>query len=235
MLPRRVGGIVGTLRRTTGSRNIRGRIGGEPVVAWLALVTVAFVLVTAGVIVLARSSTARWEQAKRASVVPRRDGVDAPGRPGGSAAWLAGAVVRRVAAGRRGQASPRASGSAVTGGRGRLVALLGSPVRSLRSLFRGVVSWPPLNVLRRSRAAEDHGTASPLDDGPPAAAPPAQDDAGADPAAGGHDVAGHGSRLSLRRISRRGRRRAPRFWHRQERVGDRHTVDTERDESSSAR
>lgn len=62
-----VGGIVRTLLRTTGSRNIRGCIGGGPVVMGLTLTVVGFLVATVLVTVLARSSTARWERARRAA------------------------------------------------------------------------------------------------------------------------------------------------------------------------
>ena len=52
---------------TTGSRNTCGRTGGEPVVLWLTVTAVAFLVATALVIALARGSTARWEREKRAA------------------------------------------------------------------------------------------------------------------------------------------------------------------------
>ena len=70
-----VGGIVSTLLRTTGSRNIRGRTGGGPVVLWLTLTVVGSLVATALAIALARSSTARWEQEKRAARAARRASV----------------------------------------------------------------------------------------------------------------------------------------------------------------
>jgi hypothetical protein len=66
---------------------------------WLTLIGVGFLVVTATVVVLARASTAQWEQDKRAHVAARHDG-SAPRKPlAGSARRLSGARIRtRVAA-----------------------------------------------------------------------------------------------------------------------------------------
>lgn len=90
--------------RTTGSRNIRSRIGGGPDVWWPVVAVVGFLCTTAVVIALARSSTARWEREKRAARAARREAV-APPTPAGVAARLRGTLVRGTAAARHGAAS----------------------------------------------------------------------------------------------------------------------------------
>ena len=90
---------------------------------WLSVTAVGFLLVTALVIWLARTSTARWEREKRAARAPRHDAGAEPA-PAGAAArlrraleWATGAV-------------PRITGS--TSGRVRQVAgVLTTPKRLL--------------------------------------------------------------------------------------------------------
>jgi hypothetical protein len=62
---------------------------------WPALIVVGFFLMTALVIALARSSTARWERDRRAARAPWPDGVAPP--PAGAAPWLRARLVRTAA------------------------------------------------------------------------------------------------------------------------------------------
>src|SRR5688572_22168109 len=85
------------LLRTTETRNFRGRTGGGPAVVALTLIALAFVVVTALVITMARRSTARWERAGRSARAPRRE-VIAPGAALAGDAARPGTVRRRIVA-----------------------------------------------------------------------------------------------------------------------------------------
>jgi hypothetical protein len=93
---------------------------------WLFVTAVGFLVVTALVVRLARSSTAEWEREKRVARAPQRDAAAVSPPPAGAAARLLHASVRTAAA------APRVAG-----------ALVGSLRRGL-----GVLS-PPRRLLSR--------------------------------------------------------------------------------------
>jgi hypothetical protein len=104
--------------RTTGSRNIRGRIGGWAAVVSLTLTAVGFLVMTVVVIALARSSTSRWEKARRAARAPRRK-VVAPRRARATgASRRPGAALRKAVVTIRRPAPPVPRPEAGTGGPG---------------------------------------------------------------------------------------------------------------------
>jgi hypothetical protein len=96
-----VGGIVGTQLRTTGSRNSGGGVRGWADMWWLTVDAVGFLIMTALAIALARRSTARWENEKRAARATRRSDVTPRTPPGGPTAGLRSALVRTAAAASR--------------------------------------------------------------------------------------------------------------------------------------
>ncbi len=65
---------------------------------WLISSAVGFIVVTAVVIALARSSTARWEREKRALRAPRGEAGNPAARPAGIAVRLPDPVVRTATA-----------------------------------------------------------------------------------------------------------------------------------------
>jgi hypothetical protein len=170
LLPRPVGGIVGTLLRTTGSRNTRGRIGGGLAVLSLTLIALAFVMTTALVMALARASTARWEREKRSARAPRRPAV-APRTPRtASALRFPVMIVRRAVAGLRGPASLRAPLKAVVDTVATTPKQVVSHVRPLPQLVGNVQSLIGQGLRkagwRKSRTAaalaDDDGTDVPV-------------------------------------------------------------------------
>ena len=201
--------------------------------AWVTGIVVAFLLVTVMVIVLARSSTARWERAKRATVVARRDSP--PGsRPGGSAAWLAGAVVRRVAAPRHGRASARApkqpAPGTVPGGAERV-----RPRRRISTALLGAVgSWLVGGRLLRWWTTSGQAAAPGPGDGSRGAEQLTAAGAGAVPADEGGE-GDPGARTPFRRASRSPGRRTPRFLDRREPAQDPQTLSTGGEDGSAAR
>jgi hypothetical protein len=62
--------------------------------SWVMLTAVGFLVLTALVIALARSSTARWEREKRVARVPRHPAPPPPSLPERAAQGVRGAVVR---------------------------------------------------------------------------------------------------------------------------------------------
>lgn len=103
-----------------------------PVVLLLTVTAVGFLVATAVVMALARSSTARWEREKRAARAPRREVVAPPMPPARTGVRLRGVPVRTAAAVRRIAASGRRPVRAVTGvlvaaGKGGLVSVRPSP------------------------------------------------------------------------------------------------------------
>src|SRR3954451_19191557 len=100
--------------RTTGSRNARGCIEGWVDMVWRTVEAVGFLALTVVVIALARRSTSRWEQEKRARRATRRDDVARPGPPRRAAAPLRGGEGRWGARGPlRGAARPPSAGHSV--------------------------------------------------------------------------------------------------------------------------
>jgi hypothetical protein len=120
--------------RTPGSRNVRARSGGEPVVGDVTVTVVGFVLTTTLVIVMARRSTAAWEREKRAAAVPRRPRPTSPPSSGGAADRARAVLVRGAATGLRLTRSVRTR----LGAAGRLAA---GPAERLR---------PPARALRKA-------------------------------------------------------------------------------------
>ena len=119
----------------------------------LTLIAAGFVLVTASVIALARSSTARWEQTRRAARAPRRrDDVPSPPAPG--LAGLPRRIARRVVAAARGARSAVTPLERVAGHLVRVPEQLVSRLRSVPRSVGGFRSSRPWSRLGRGRSSE---------------------------------------------------------------------------------
>ena len=181
----------------------------------LTLIVIGFLAATALVIVLARSSTARWEREKRAPVAPRYDHVRAGPGPSAGAARRAREAVRTMVTVVRDHGTVPVAVRAVAGRLVTTVREVGSRVRSSgvrpTSLLRG---W-----LRRVRAVRG-GPAGPLP------VDTAEGTSGAPvprlplPRRSGGRRAGAAGRRSFRRTSRRPHRRLREFFHRHDAVED---------------
>jgi hypothetical protein len=218
------------LLRTTETRNFRGRTGGGPSVASLTLIALAFVVVTALVITMARRSTARWERAGRAARAPRRE-VIAPGAALAGDAARPGTVRRRIVAamGRttsiraplRGLAETLVTSPKVVASRVRRFL---RPFDILRSSLRDGALGKP---RRTTRSVHDEATDEPV---------PLVQNRIREPLAVRPDgVPGAAHRTLFHRSPRRPRRRAREFLHRHHRVEDPHVLRADTDESPTAR
>ena len=177
----------------------------------LTLIAVGFLLVTAVVIALARSSTARWERDRRASVAVRADGAARRPRAPDAVLGRFGALTRARLAALRHQVSrfplgtvlARVLPKGVLRGRARV-----RPIRRLAAVLRSSLLGGTL------RWTKSRSPARPADDGAETALAPAPSRAVT--ALRAHGVAKAASRLLSRRTVRRGRRRALAFLHRNE-------------------
>jgi hypothetical protein len=169
---------------------------------WAAVSAVAFVLATAIVIGLARTSTAQWEADKRAPRAPEREPAVAPEPAGGVAARLARIRERTLVAVASGRSLVRTGGEA--GGRG-LTRVRGMVTAGRRALARR----HPIARLRRVRAALRPHTGS-----RPRPAPSAAQDAVQGDAVQGNDGAQPSRRrrrrITARLVHRHDRERSPR-------------------------
>jgi hypothetical protein len=135
------------------------RTGGWTVVWWLTVTAVAFVVATAVVMALARSSTARWEREKRAARAPRREAVAPPTPSAGTGARVRGvlsgtaAAVRRIAESGRG-AVRAVIGVLVTARKGRL--------SSVRPSSQGFGTLRKVVHRARNRSSRWLGTRAPI-------------------------------------------------------------------------
>jgi hypothetical protein len=164
------------------------------VVVWGTLTAAGFVLVTAMVIALARSSTARWEREKRSPVAPVPDAVP-PRRPlAVPAAWIPGAVARRIAGATGGSTSrvpPRAVARRILSRMHQMGRALG---RLPSSLPAAVGRWRP-SPGRSATPSLSEGTPDP-------AVPPAPRRSRGPRALRGHHLHGGAGRRLLARTSR---------------------------------
>jgi hypothetical protein len=121
------------------------------VAAVMTLTVAGFLVATALVIALARTSTARWERASRAAVAARRDDVGARTTRAGFPSPRA--VVRRVADAIRAHASLSGPGTVAASTLGTMAKRV-APVRALLRLFgrlRGSLSGERRRRVRRAR------------------------------------------------------------------------------------
>ncbi|SNR24160.1 hypothetical protein [Blastococcus mobilis] len=218
-MTRPVGGIVVSLLRTTESRNMRGRIGGV-VVSSLTLTAVGFVAVTALVIALARTSTARWEREKRLARAPRRPATPPRTPLAGMAARLSGVMARRVVAVLRNPASLRAPLRGAAGALATAPKQVASHVPSAPRWWGNARSLVGERVRRATRATGRTASSPVGDDGaetPDPLAPERSPGARAVRRAGMATAAGP---RFFRRIPRHPRRPALGFLHRHHRTGN---------------
>ena len=130
----------------------------------LTLTVVGFLLATALVILLARTSTARWERASRAPVAAHPDGVGARMTRAGLSSPPA--VVRRVVAAIRGSVSlpgPVRVAARTVGTMADRVPL----VRSLPPLMGRLRASLAGELQRRARRAQERPRTEPRPDGAP--------------------------------------------------------------------
>lgn len=200
----------------------------------LTLVTVGFLLAMAGVMALARHSTARWERDKRASVAGRADETTRRTSAAGSALGRVTAQTRAGLAALRDQASriPRVTVPARLLPTGTKHAIArGRPVRRLAGVLR---SSRVGGILRRGPWAKSPSPALPVDgDG-------ADTTLDANPSRAatvvrGNGVAKEGRRQLFRRTVPRGRRRGLPFLHRADKAHGASIPHEDRDESPAAR
>lgn len=206
---------------------------GWPAVASLTLTVVGFFVATAVVIALARTSTARWEKARRAARVPRPPVRARRRTSAGGAARGPGTVVRKVVAMIRGPASLRASlkvaGSLATAP--KQVVSRGRPFPRLFGILRSSLTRRAL----RTAGANNGSPASPVHDVADSALPLVpRRSRGARPMRR-DNVPGTVSRRLFRRKARLPRRRARGFLHRHDRAEDQHVLHGDSDESPTAR
>jgi hypothetical protein len=230
-MPCAIGWIVKQLQRTTGSRNTRGRIGGEPAVASLTLTVVGFVVVTALVIALARSSTARWERTKRAARAPRREGIVPHATLIGDVVELPGKVVR-AATGRL--VSLRTPVKKVAARLEAPAKQVVSRVRPLLRPLRILRSWLP--GRRRRQATTGSSPASPIPDDATGRSLPLVSKRSRGPRAIRRNTRARAvGRTLFRRTPRLPTRAARRFLHRHAGTDDPHVLQAYNDESPTAR
>ena len=208
------GGIVSLLARTTGSPEHPRPHRGWAAVAWVTLILVGFLLATAVVVALARTSTARWE-ARRSARAPRREVSASPGPPAADVAGLWETVVRGVV-----PASGRAAlrftplkvlaHSLVT--TPRHVASRLPPIPRPSGILR-----PALRVRRHEKASTAHINlqALPVQDDAPDTTPPVPMTSPGSQTMRRGDVPGP-PRRRFRRTPSVPRRRARSFFHRQD-------------------
>jgi hypothetical protein len=124
---------------------------------WLTVEAVGFLAITVVVIALARGSTSRWEQEKRARRATRRDAVARPVPPGGAAARIRKALGRTVVTAGRIATPVRRPLSAVTGvlgtARTQVVSRVGPSPRVFGAL-RAAVRGPRRRAARLMRSMD---------------------------------------------------------------------------------
>lgn len=200
----------------------------------LTLIAVGFVLATALVIALARSSTARWERDRRAAVAARA--ADSTPRTPADGAVLGrpGAMARAGLTALRDRASRfravRALAPLLSRGRERGIARLRS-MRRLRGVLRSSLRRDGVRPGRRTTGRSP----GPSVDGDQVdgALPSAPSEAVTD--VGGTGVGKAAGRRLPRRIVLRGRRRALAFLHRDEESHAAHVPREGSEESPAAR
>ncbi len=201
----------------------------------LTLIAVGFVVATAGVIALARASTARWERDKRAPIAARSD-ASARGTPrAGHSGRLTGPETRRRVATLRSKASRFPPVALVARMLPKALHAGTSSARHIGRWLHVLRSLPPGGELRGSRPAEGGSTALPDD---------ADRSVTADPVLpggprAGDTTRGNGGGRARRRVLRR-RMRLPRpgalaFLHRHGGTPDRPTLPAEEPEGEGAR
>ena len=179
----------------------------------LTLISVGFVVVTALVIVLARTSTARWERTGRAARAPRRE-IIAPGAAlTGDAARQPGTVLRRV------------------------VAAAGRPgsLRAALRLLGGILVTAPKQVAERARPSllrADRSSAVPVDaDATQPPVPFVPNPTRRPRAARKRRGPGAAGRGLLHRFPSRSRRRRRWFLHRPDRTAESSALQSDGDET----
>jgi hypothetical protein len=200
----------------------------------LTLTVVGFVVVTALVIVLARSSTARWEKTRRAARAPRRDVPAARTTPDADARRSA-RPVRKALAALGGLGSLRELPKVAAAGLVTVPRLVASRVRPFRRSSGGLRAWLHGRVRRNGRSTTSSSPASPVDDDAAETSAPLipkrSRGARALRRAAGADAA----RRRVGRAPRLPRRGAYRFLHRHDRIDEPHVLGADTDESPTAR
>jgi hypothetical protein len=152
-----VGGIVGTQLRTTGSRNSGGGVRGWADMWWLTVDAVGFLIMTALAIALARRSTARWENEKRAARATRRSDVTPRTPPEGPTAGLRSALGRTAAAASRVTAPIGRPVRAATGVLVTARTQVSSRIAPAARRFGGLRSAVPGRRKQKARSLRTHG------------------------------------------------------------------------------
>lgn len=200
----------------------------------LTLVTVGFLLAMAGVMALARHSTARWERDKRASVAARADETTRRAPAAGSALEKVTAQTRAGLAALRDRASriPGVTAPARLLPTGTKHAI--ARVRPVRRLT-GVLRLSRLGRhFRRGPWTKSLSPALPVD-GDGADTTPDANPSRAATVIRGDGVAKEGRRQLFRRNVPRRRRRGLTFLHRADKAHGASTPHGDRDESPAAR
>lgn len=204
--------------------------------ATLTLIAVGFLGTSAVAVALARGSTARWEQDKRAAAAFRDHIATRGTSSAGSALRIPGALIRRAGVGLRNQASRFRSWKAPAQLLPTGITQVTSRVRPIRRLV-GVLRLPLVGgKVRGGRWTRSGSPARPVDGD---AEGTAASRLGSKPAQAPSDARRHGvARTTGSLLSRstvaRARRRGLAFLHRPEEPQDARIPQDDRDESSAA-
>jgi hypothetical protein len=197
------------------------------------LIAVGFLVATAGVMALARGSTARWERDKRASVAARAEGSVRRTSPAGSAFRRPGALTRRGAAALRSQASRLPPVRVVAGLLPKAAKQGSSRVRPIRRLVGDLRSWLSGGKVRGERWTKLRSAAGPVD-GDAADTALAKEPTPVATGSRGDAVARAARRKVWQRTVRRAPRRALAFLHRHEDSRDARIPHEDSDQSPTA-
>jgi hypothetical protein len=130
----------------------------------LTLIAVGLLVATAGVVALARGSTARWEQDRRAKAAARADVCAGETSEAGFAVRKPSAMTRRVVAALRSRTSRLAPGKALVQLMPTGLRQVTSPVRPLRRLVGALPSSLFGGKLPRGRWTKRRSPALPVDE-----------------------------------------------------------------------